>query len=357
MANPYSSLKVFHHRDALDKIQREEKLAPFYIRLKPTNICNHHCAYCTYGSGDTDNKTSNRNNIHHRDMIPWEKLQEIIGDMGDMGVKAVTFSGGGEPLTYPHIAEAAGMMSESGIDLSLITNGQLLEGERAKAFYEAKWLRISFDSPNAAEYAALRGISEASFHKVTGNIEDFAHKKSADCVLGINFVVGKANCHRVYEAAELLKKLGADNVKFAALIDNELHYHASIKDEVIEQIHRAQANLADEKFLIINNYENDWDDKNFTEQSFPVCYTCRLVTVIAADQRVYFCHTRAYDEGAVVGDLSNWSFRDMWFSAETQERLKSLNPKSDCRNFCVYEERNRMIQSYFDTDMRHVNFI
>ena len=193
MANPYSSLKIFHHRDALDKIRRDEQFAPFYIRLKPTNICNHHCSYCTYGSGDTHNKTDNRNNIRHTDMIPCGKMQEIINDMGDMGVKAVTFSGGGEPLTYPHIVEAVNMMKERSIDLSLITNGQLLDGERAEAFYNAKWLRVSFDSPNPSEYAALRGISESSFHKVVANIENFARKKEPDCVLGVNFVVGKAN--------------------------------------------------------------------------------------------------------------------------------------------------------------------
>ena len=187
--------------------------------------------------------------------------------------------------------------------------------------------------------------------------DEFAKKKDNDCVLGINYVIGKANYHRVYEAAELLKKRGADNVKFAALIDNQPGYHNEIREEVIDQIHRAKTNLEDDSFMIINNYENDCNDKNFVEQSFPVCYTCRLVTVIAADQKVYFCHTRAYDKDAIVGDISKQSFKEMWFSKKTQDRLLGLNPKRDCRNFCVYEERNKMIQAYYDTDMRHVNFI
>ena len=34
-----------------------------------------------------------------------------------MGVKALTFSGGGEPLTYPHILEAVRLVKEQGIDL------------------------------------------------------------------------------------------------------------------------------------------------------------------------------------------------------------------------------------------------
>ena len=363
MGNPYSSLKIFHHKEALDTLVRNEQRAPIYIRLKPTNFCNHHCAYCTYGSGDTYQKTENRDSIEHRDMIPWEKLREIIADMGEMGVRALTFSGGGEPLTYPHIVEAVRKVKSYGIDLSLITNGQLLKGDIAKEFYTAKWVRISFDAPRASVYANLRRITEASFHQVCENIRSFACNKERDCVLGVNFVISKENCDYVYEAAVLLKSLGVDNVKFAAVIENQQNYHIDIKDKVIEQLHRAEqeltvpANDQSNGFRIINNYENDWMDKQFTVQPFETCYTCRLITVIAADQRVYLCHTRAYDSQAIVGDLHDRSFREMWFSEGTKKRLVELRPKRDCRNFCVYEERNQLIQAYFDTDMRHVNFI
>ena len=363
LANPYSAVKVFYHKDALDALGRHKHIAPLYIRLKPTNVCNHHCAYCTYGSGDTHQKTENRDSIEHRDMIPWGKLQEIIADMGAMGVKAITFSGGGEPLTYPHIREAVQQVKSYGIDLSLITNGQLLKDSIAEEFYAAKWARISFDAPLASVYSSLRRIPESSFHKVCENIRSFAQNKDKDCVLGVNFVISKANCDYVYEAAVLLKDLGVDNVKFAAVVENEPRYHFDIKDKVIEQLHRAQKELTvsadgmEKGFRIVNNYENDWMDKNFTTQPFETCYTCRLVTVIAADQRVYLCHTRAYDSQAVVGDLRDQSLREMWFSDTTKKRLEALRPQHDCRNFCVYEERNQLIQSYFDTDMRHVNFI
>ena len=371
MANPYSAIKVFHHKDAIDRLRYESRIAagdleahggggerpsaPIYIRLKPTNICNHHCVYCTYGSGDTKEKTENRDRITHTDMIPWDKLQEIISDMGEMGVKAITLSGGGEPLTYPKVVEAIRLIKRYGIELSLITNGQLLSEERAEEFYDAKWVRISFDSPNEADYMRLRGVSSSAFRQVIKNIGDFAKHKDKDCVLGINFVVGKANYLRVYEAAALLKSLGVSNVKFAAVVENTAHYHDDIKDTVIEQIHRAQSELEDESFAIFNNYENDWQDKHLTTQPFSTCYVCKLVTVIAADQKVYLCHTRAYDSSAVVGDLRDKTFKELWFSEEARRFLSSVNPKTDCKNFCAYQTRNELIQAFFDTT--HVNFI
>lgn len=357
MANVYSALKIFHHKDALDAIERGEMRAPFYIRLKPTNFCIHHCTYCTYGFGNADDRTMNRDRVNRTDIIPWEKLQEIIRDMGDMGVKAVTLSGGGEPLTYPHIVDVFKMLRDRGVELSLISNGQLLSGAVAEQLYEARWIRISFDSPNEEEYLRLRGLHGDEFRIVTSNIKNFASKKSKNCTLGVNYVVSRENYHRVYEAAKLLKELGVDNVKFAAVIKNTPGYHNEIKDDVISQIHRAAEDLSSNTFQVINKYEEDWKDKQFTQQPFDTCYTCRLVTAIAADQKVYLCHTRAYDSKAVVGDLRTQSFKELWFSDATKKRLTELNPKRDCQNFCVYETRNQLIASYFDVDYNHINFI
>lgn len=357
MPGQYSEAKIFYHRDALDALRRGDHIAPIYVRMKPTNICNHHCEYCAYGSGGTRKRSTIRNSVCTSDQIPWDKMREIVDDFRMMGVKAVTFSGGGEPLTYPHIIETMDAMKESKVETSLITNGQLLSGDIAQSFYDAKWVRVSFDSPNEAEYAKLRGVSEKAFHQVVNNIREFAKKKSHNCVLGIHFVISKANARRVYEGARFLKNLGVDNIKFSPVIDNAPHYHDEIKDEVIEQIYHAKETLESDTFQIINSYESDWKDKNFSAQSFSTCYTCRLVTVIAADQKVYLCHPRAYDSKAALGDLRGKRFKDMWFSDSTKEVLSRLKPMRDCKNYCVFEKRNQLLQSYFEADINHINFI
>ena len=357
MKKVYISVNIFHHKESLDLIEQGCIGNPFYIRIKPTNCCNHHCAYCTYGSGNTDQRTEIRNDINYTDIIPREKMMEIIEDMGNMSVKAITFSGGGEPLTYSYIDEAVKKIKEKNIELSLITNGQLLKGKIATDFYDARWVRISFDSPNAEEYARIRGISVKAFERVIENIENFAKYKDKNCVFGINFVISKANYNRIYEAAKLMKELGVDNIKFAAVVDNKKQYHISIKDEAIEQIHKAKRELESQEFHIINNYENDWMDKNFFVQPFSTCYTCRLVTVIAADQKVYLCHTRAYDSNAVLADLREKSFREAWCEEDTKRRLLELKPGQECKNFCAYQERNELIEEYFNVDYRHINFI
>lgn len=357
MADTYSSMKIFHHKEILDAIERGERTAPIYIRLKPTNICNQHCSYCTYGSGDTTQKTQNRDNIVHSNMIPWEKFKEIVRDMGKMGVKAVTLSGGGEPLTYPNILDAVKLIKSYNIDLSLISNGMLLKDELAEEFCSAKWVRISFDHPEAEGYMKIRNVSEKAFQQVCDNIRSFSKNKKSSCVLGINFVISKANYDKVYQAALFLKELGVNNVKFAALVSDKKGYHLDIKDEVIMQIHRAKIGLENDSFQIINNYESDWMDKNFTKQPFKTCYSCRMITTIAADQCVYLCHTRAYDSGAMLGSIKEQSFQEMWFSKVTNDRLNNLDPQAECRNYCAYQDRNQMMNAYFNVNYDHLNFI
>jgi len=38
--------------------------------------------------------------MDQKDQIPEDKMMEIVEDLVNMGVKAVTFSGGGEPFLY-----------------------------------------------------------------------------------------------------------------------------------------------------------------------------------------------------------------------------------------------------------------
>lgn len=363
MKQKYSSLKIFYHMDALEKLHEsmsgsgKKMPSPIYIRLKPTNRCNHHCSYCSYGGGDTSFKTANRNQVSRGDMIPWPKLQEIIHDMEEMGVKALTFSGGGEPLTYPHIVEAAQMVRRAGIDLALITNGSLLCDAAAEEFYQAKWVRVSFDSPVPSVYSKLRGVHEQEFHKVLSNIKSFAFHKNTNCTLGINFVVSHQNAAYIYDAVALLANCGVNNIKFSGVLSNSAGYHDAIKETVCDQIQRAKQDYESDSLTIINDYQRNIEDNQFKTLPFHKCYICRLMTSICADSKVYYCFMRAYDSRAEIGDLTNQSFLSLWNSKITQQKLFNLDPSIDCKNQCVYDNRNLVIDDYFNIDMNHVNFI
>lgn len=354
-ATPYSNLKIFEHMDRLNQVVREHKrTAPIYIRIKPTNYCNHKCYYCSYA----DNALGLRDSVKTQDQIPWEKMQEIIADLQTMGVKAVTFSGGGEPLVYPHIVEAMQGILDANIDLSIITNGHLLNGARAKVLSHAKWVRISFDAADAETYARIRQLPLSAFDEVCENIKSFSQMKEDFCELGINFVINHENANQVYQMAKLAKDLGTNHIKYTARITKDLfQYHESFKEEAIRQIHQAQEDFETEGFKIINKYEGDFESAMVFHRCYKKCYINQIFTVIAADSNVYFCHDKAYVSSGVVGSLKEQSFQELWYSDAVKKRYENFHPENECNHHCVYDDRNSLLNTFYSLDRNHINFI
>lgn len=353
-ATPYSGLKLFAHPQKLEAIKKGELTAPIYVRIKPTNACNHNCSYCHYGSG----KYLQLEGQESRNQIPWEKMKEIIEDISSMGVKAVTFSGGGEPLIYPYILSSMKAILEKGINISVITNGQKLNGEIAQILTKAKWVRISLDSARAETYSRIRSISSKSFNEVCDNIEEFAKIKDNNCELGINFVISQENADEVYEAGKLMHDLGVNHIKYTAMMTTEVNeYHKSIKYKVIDQIKRVKAELERPGFSVIDLYEEDFELSAKFERTYSHCVIKNVVTVIAADCKVYYCHDKAYLENGVVGDIKSQSFKEMWFSEQTVEKFKKFDAKKECNHHCVYDSRNILYNTFLSLNDNHINFI
>lgn len=350
---PYSSLKIFHHPDILDKIEHGERCNPLYIRIKPTNLCNHNCYYCHY-----KNPYLSLDEYDGNDMIPREKMMEIIEDLKNMGTKAVTFSGGGEPLIYPYIEEAVEKVLDSGIELSMITNGGALNGRKAHLLAKAKWVRISMDSIETVNYANNRGIPENSLGKLLDNLEQFAKLKNPDCELGINFVIGKENYKEIRKLAETMKKIGVNHVKFAPLINSDTeNYHKSIKESVSAELTKLETELNCKEFRIIDLYTGDLKNQGLFERKYSRCPIKEFVCVIAANSKVYYCHDKAYLSDGCVCDLKEQSFKQGWNSAEVTEKFRKFHAAEVCGQHCVYDSRNKLINAYLDMDRQHINFI
>src|SRR3989338_11618436 len=213
MGSLYTCMKIFHFKDKLDSLPKanDKILPPLHIRIKPTNVCNHRCSYCAYR---TDNLQLGKDMIV-KDYIPKEKMMEIIDDISEMGVKAVTFSGGGEPFCYPYFLETVKKLSKTNVKFASLTNGAGLTGEIAEIFAKhATWLRISIDGWDDASYSLYRGIPIGEFTKVMKNIENFKKMKGG-CYLGVCIVADKTNAPHVYEMIAKFKDLKVNSVKIS----------------------------------------------------------------------------------------------------------------------------------------------
>ncbi|WP_320172156.1 radical SAM protein [Maridesulfovibrio sp.] len=352
----YTSLKIFHYQDKLDSLQQDsgEVKAPIHIRIKPTNVCNHSCSYCAYRA---DNLQLGQD-MDVKDRIPKEKMAEIVEDCVEMGVKAVTFSGGGEPFCYPHLAETARALSEGGIRIASLTNGGLMKGEAAEVFAErGTWIRVSMDGWDGPSYARFRGVSEEEFGRVMKNIENF-QKLSGKCFLGVSYIVNQDNAGHVYEMGRRLKDIGVNSVKFSACVvsndgreNNE--YHAPFFQEVKDQTERAVAELADDSYEVFDSYHHL--DEKFAK-NYSWCPYQQILPIIGADQRIYSCQDKAYNlQCGVLGDIREQRFKDFWFNGH--EKFFKINPARDCNHHCVANSKNMLIHEYLGADPEHLAFV
>ena len=350
----YSNLKFLSYGDHIEALCQKRVVAPIHIRIKPINHCNHSCWYCAYR---VENLQLGED-IDYKDKIPEDKMFEIVEDLIAMSVKAVSFSGGGEPLLYKPLPEVVKRLATGGVRVASLTNGYNLKGKMAEAFAEfGTWVRISTDAWDDASFAKSRGVPEGEFSNLLRNMRDFTSSGSK-CVLGVSFVVDENNCSHIFEACSLFKEAGVNHVKFSGVVvsnsgaENNV-YHSRIRETVTKEIERARV-LADKNFSVINHY-HDLDDR--FQKSYKTCPYLMFLTVIGADCKVYTCQDKAFTVSGTLGSFKDRRFKDFWFSEENRKRIFGLDPSEVCTHHCVTHCKNTAILDLLSIDPDHGTFV
>lgn len=352
----YTKMKVFHFKEKIDSLPRTtpDISSPIHIRIKPTNVCNHNCRYCAY---KVENLQLGKDMVT-RDFIPKEKMMEVIDDLSQIGVKSVTFSGGGEPFCYPYLLDAVRRLSKTQIRFASLTNGSLLSGELAQEFaHFGTWLRVSIDGWDDESYSSYRGVKNGEFTKVMNNMRDFK-KIGGKCYLSVSVVIDKDNALHIYEFVQKLKDVGVDSVKISPCIVSNAaaennSYHKPFFEKTKEQIKNSIADFSSDGFEIFDAY-HELDDKFTKDYSW--CPYLQILPVIGADLNIYPCQDKAYNlEEGLIGSIRNQRFKDFWFS--DKNKFFKVNPSLHCNHHCVANMKNKLIFEYLNADKEHLGFV
>lgn len=352
----YTRFKVFHHKEKLDSLPKESgKIEPpIQVRIKPTNKCNHNCWYCAYRAGGLQLGKD----ISLKDYIPKDKMDEILTDIIDMGVKSVTFSGGGEPFIYPYLMDAAQKLAGSPVKFAALTHGADLHGDIAEVFSKnATWIRISLDGFDDESYSKYRNVKSGTFDKVISNIRAF-RALNGKCYIGAVITVDKDNHSRVYEFTSYLKDVGVHSVKVSPCVTSDDPaanniYHREFFQSVKDQIARAKEKLEDKDFEVYDSYHELGER---FEKKYQWCPYLQICPVIGADMNVYPCHDKAYNlQNGLLGSLKDQSFKDFWFSSKNT--FYRINPSVHCNHHCLVNGANLNILEYLNADKDHLEFV
>jgi MoaA/NifB/PqqE/SkfB family radical SAM enzyme len=111
---------------------RAKGIPPYHPQLIPTNQCNLKCGFCSCKKRD---KTL---------LLSYEQIMSAMLDFKKLGgARAVTITGGGDPLCHPDIVNIIrDIRQKVGAEVGLVTNGIWLS--QAEACIDSlKWCRIS----------------------------------------------------------------------------------------------------------------------------------------------------------------------------------------------------------------------
>ena len=350
---PYSNLKFIHHTDRIKSINGSIP-APVNVQLVISNACNLNCSFCYYRNGIFPPAQAGFRSVRDA-IIPRDKIFELIQDCGDMGVKSITITGGGEPTVHPDCERIFSWIIGSGLELGLNTNGVNLTADTFKLieYPQFQWVKLSLDAGTPETYSSIKSSSPDKFWKAYRNIRNFVEYKEyykSNITIGVGFIIVPENYHEVLPLAEELKQIGVDSFRIRSVAGTALRDFYGDKVSVISDICKEAQKLSDGKFKVENLFVDDIK----AIQHPRVCLYQYLHTFIGADMNVNACCLYSFGKG-VKGSIANQSFKDFWYSDEHKNYLKNFNPMS-CST-CDYLAKNELLEYIASPNPVNVNFI
>jgi len=347
----FDPLKVLYHYRKMADIVEGKRIAPVTVSIDPSAVCNQHCIFCS-GTGYVNKKTA----ILERDIF-----FNLANSLHRMGIGSAWFTGGGEPLCNPHIAEAIVEFANKKIKLGMVTNGTLLNSSVIKNTIFLDWIRISVDASTASTYSLLHGTNENQFWNVLTNIEDVVrHKRdtssmlNSSCVVGMSFVVHPKNYHEIYDFAVCAKNIGADYVQFKPLLTIDKWFSEDDMSKTIIHLMTKSRELETDDFQVLANFGRFQHVTTGYTRPYTECLGHNLIGIVMATGQLNICcHQRPRDNYA-FGDLHRQTFEEIWFGKEHEKAIKNIR-LSECPA-CKYEMYNQYLWA-MKTPPAHAEFI
>lgn len=345
-ADFYSQLKPAHHPAAIAALRAGTVPPPVHVQLVLSNLCNQDCLFCAYRiSTGLSNALFDEGQV-----MPRTSAEEIIDDCAALGVKALQFTGGGEPTAHPdHLALIARAQAH-GMDTALVTNGVRL-APSALAVANLTWIRVSVDAGDARMYAHVRRCPPAHWDRVWRLIRYLGKPHHYAGTLGVGFVVTPTNYEGIPEAARLARDAGAQNLRVGAVFTSEgLDYYG----DSIPAIHDVLAAAKDEcdvpgGFQVIDLFGRRLSDLEAGPPTHPRCLYQYLNVYVGADLQVYRCCNTSYTKAGRLGALANGArLRDLVLGYEPFDARQ-------CR-LCQFQGQNAALRALVHPP-EHVNFV
>lgn len=339
LVSPFNQSKVLSHYKEFNEINNSKIIRPIMCEIDLTDgFCNNKCKHCFFG---TDQK-------NEPVFMDTKLIKKTLCELHGIGVKAIEFSGGGEPTTHPDFSEIVSYAISLGFEVGIVTNGLLID--KCISFAnKLKFIRISLDAATKSIYKIVHGVN--TFEKVIDNIKLLVQNGCNN--IGLAYLIVPDNICDIYAAYNLACNLNVAYLQYRP---------ASLIFDVSEEIWKTAFKnvesviLANQKEPKIQVFDAGikWGHLN-NKRSYSKCTTSTMVSVIQANGDIPLCVLHRNVKDKIIGNINNGGFASNWFSEKHQELIEKIDVNK-CRKPCKHDSYNIMFEAY-NNDLIHKNFI
>lgn len=341
-----SSKILFHYGKMLEDISKGKKqFYPIAIEIHPTAVCNHRCIHCSY-------KERNENRLS----LSQEIMDKLIDSIISMNIRAVYFSGGGEPTLYPNLTKYIDKLYANGVECSIITNGSCFEdmGLIHKAD-KLNYIAVSVPAVDEETFQTITGTNNLEkVLSLPSKIKSF-HKENSP-IIGSRIVLTNKNYRSVKNFMKVIREREFDYALFKIVRDYEDNGQGLSQEE--EQYLK---NIIQEYEGIDENFTNLRSIFNYrqTPEFLNKCWVNQwgMLANVSTDGRVYPNIVEIDKDEFCIGNLYDTRLEEMWNSEQHEKVKQRSNEKwlnGECKNCraiaynSIINDINDKIPSRFD---------
>lgn len=346
--------KILYHADRLAAIKAGKKPAPINLEIDLSNRCSLGCEWCHFAYTHTRGPLAGKVDVPNGrilggDLMDYELAKSIIVQAKAMGVRSVTWTGGGEPTLHPRFDDIVTFAHRHGMPQGIYTHGGHITAERAALLKSTmQWVYVSLDECTAADYKKSKGVD--SFEAAVNGIYKLTQAEG-DATVGVGFLIHKDNCEHMAKMAKLGTKLGADYVQFRPIVTydqnnpSERADNAAWVDDALSMYWSV-----DKRLPVLFDAERFEMYRDWNGRSYTTCQWTQAQAVITPNGKVWNCVNKREHAAALLGDLNEELLADVWL------RSGACRVDGDCRVMCRGHIANITLDAIM-TEPPHKDFI
>ncbi|HAJ56812.1 MAG TPA: hypothetical protein DCL35_03470 [Candidatus Omnitrophica bacterium] len=336
------------------------KTGPNYVDLDVTRRCNLTCLGCCFHSPYVED--AKQRYQEGADIDPG-LVRRVVPELKKAGCQLIVIQGAGEPLIHPGIVEIASIIKKAGLRLIIITNGLLLDEDKATAFIDMSVdaLKVTMWASSPEQYRLQYPGSDESnlglfLDRLKAVKELKAQRKSRLPNVCLHHPINRNNFRTIDRFVDLALSTGCDSLSFSQFspVWQSLAPFALSREEekeVVATLCRVRKRLdsltvphnIDNALLRYRLGQNVW-------QNLP-CYIMWFHARIRSDGAVQACGRSEL----TFGNLHQMSFSQVWNSpsirrfrrqAMSCRTLSGLRKSCDC-DYCCFARDNMRIHRIF----------